>query len=300
MRKQVFIKFAVLLIIIAVILVFLSTFVLKKELLSLERIVLKQQLEMFDSLLQTKRQDFVNKTKDWAIWDDAYQYMQSRNPGFVSNFHENTFINVGINYVICLNKDGRILTAVGYDLKNKRSIAVPDDLIKKLSPKVLETFADSSGIVAGYAKVDDKVLMLAAVPINTNDKKSVSNGWIVFAADMDENYFKVINQIKNTHTALDSRDFFALAKDAGTGLQLDNGTDVAIKYNSNSSVSGFFLLKDISNNAVAGLRVDLPRSVMQNQNQYIAYALGISLAIILVLAVGCYFVVGSLLKYIEE
>ena len=300
MKRKVYLKFSILLLIVAVILSFSSTFLLKQALMSLERVVLKQQLEMFDSLLLTKQQDFVNKTKDWAIWDDMYHYLQGRNPGFVSNFHENTFINVGVNYIICLTKDGRILTAAGYDLIGKQTIPVPNDLIKKLSPKVLESFADSSGVVAGYVKIDDKVFAIAAVPVNTNDKQAKSNGWVIFAATMDENYFKVLNQIKTTHTSLDSRDFYDLAKDAGISVKLDDGTDVAIKYNSASSVSGLFLLKDISKNPISGLRIDLPRSVMQNQNQYMIYAFVITLIVIIVLVIGFYFVVGNMFKYIEE
>ncbi len=300
MKRRIYVKYLILLVIIAAILAFSSTFLLKQMLVSLERVVLKQQLEMFDSLLLTKQQDFVNKTKDWAIWDDMYYYLQGKNPSFVNNFHENTFINVGVNYIICLSKDGRILTASGYDLLSKQTISVPNDLIKKLSPKVLETFADSSGVVSGYVKIADKVLAIAAVPVNTNNKRAISNGWVVFAADIDENYFKVLNQIKNTHTSLDSRDFFDLAKDAGISVKLDDGTDVAIKYNSDSSVSGLFLLKDISKNPISGLRIDLPRSVMQNQNQYMIYALGITLIVVILLISGFYFVVGSLFKYIEE
>lgn len=300
MKKQVYTKLAILLIIVSTVLLLSSTLLLRQGLLSIEQIVLRQQLEMFSKLMQTKQQDFVGRTRDWAVWDDMYAYVQGRNPGFASNFHENTFVSARINYIICLAKDGRVLTALGYDLKKANKIAVPPDLIKKLTPKVLNAFADKNGILSGYVKTNDKLLTVAAVPVNTNNNDSVSNGWLIFAADLDDNYFALLNQIKNTRTVLDTGDFASLAKETGSSVKLADGTDVVLQYNNGNSVSGQIILKDISNNPVAGLRIDLPRSVMDKQGFYLAAASGVCVAVIVILAVGIYFIVGGLLKYLEE
>lgn len=81
---------------------------------------------------------------DTAYWDEAYKYMQGNNPDFLQkNFPSEFFVDNKLNYLIIINKDGKIVWSEGYNLKKKMTEAVDPNILSFFQENALSMLIDS-------------------------------------------------------------------------------------------------------------------------------------------------------------
>ncbi len=69
-----------------------------------------------------------NYTKDWAYWDDTYQFCRDGNPSYrKSNLTDETFYTADINLIIILNRNRRLLYQRIIDLEEEKPLESPLD-----------------------------------------------------------------------------------------------------------------------------------------------------------------------------
>lgn len=110
---------------IAIIHLILTTVVLKSyvDLEDQEASKISQRLQQS---VQNRLATLDSKSSDWANWDDAYQFIEDKNPEFIrSNIQNNTFTSLKINLMIFYNATGSVVFSKNYDISAGKALAIP-------------------------------------------------------------------------------------------------------------------------------------------------------------------------------
>jgi sensor domain CHASE-containing protein len=130
------------------------------------------------------------KTSDWAMWDDAYQFVQDRNPEFVqANIAPSAMSGMGLAAIMIFDKSGEVVASTGYYAKGDRLAPVPPRVLtehfSKKSPLVRHAKADDarSGLLFTPGSVP---LVFCSMPVLPTSGEGEVRGAIVFAKPFDQ------------------------------------------------------------------------------------------------------------------
>src|SRR5689334_5103624 len=84
-----------------------SRVALTNEYLRLEQKAVISDLDQTRNTLKSMMSSTQSTNKDWAQWDEAYQFMLNRNPAFIrNNLGENAFENTKVNMMLFFTPAG--------------------------------------------------------------------------------------------------------------------------------------------------------------------------------------------------
>ncbi|OGT87879.1 MAG: hypothetical protein A2286_01365 [Gammaproteobacteria bacterium RIFOXYA12_FULL_61_12] len=126
--------------------------------------------------------------KDWAFWDDSYQFMETRDEAFLqSNLVDTTFTNLRLNLILFLDSNGAPAFAGAFDLEQKKRVALPSGLDAHIGPGgLLLTSGETKDTRQGFLALPGGLLMVAAAPILTSNNEGPARGALVMARFMTE------------------------------------------------------------------------------------------------------------------
>ncbi len=217
--------------------------------------------------LKNSTKEIEHITKDWAMWDDAYNFMKTGNHSFIKdNFPGNTLPNLGIDYMLFYTKKGFFFGVTGKDVRMKTN---PLGFIP-VAPK------------SGFLKLHNRVYIYCAQNILHSDGKGKSAGILVVLKKLSLSPLKyVIESISLT------------------------GVPQTLKEHS-SSPSGFIfknigkreyiIIKDIFGRPVASISFSLEPQIIQALHRFILFNV-ISIAALFIILSGLilYLIVKSIM-----
>jgi len=218
-------------------------------------------------------------TTDWAHWNDAYDYIEGKNPMFVpNNLNMPAFINSNVNLMMYFDKNSRLKVGLAVDLNKKMQVPYPIGLEKYIyagSPLVTRT--DLNHDIRGLIYIPSGIMLVAAAATSYTDKTMPSNGTLLTARYLSQT---LINKISNA-TELDLAIFFLPQLSIQGPLKniydaIIKGADENYIEKVNQKISyGYTLLKDINQRPIGMLRVSVPRAIYRTGDQAITYYLGV-------------------------
>ncbi|MBO8144011.1 MAG: diguanylate cyclase [Thermodesulfobacterium sp.] len=197
-------KFYTLVLIIAAFFLTIGNFIfyhsLKEAFLSLEKEAAKNVVKNVEIYFTKELNNLYGLAKDWGAWDDAYLFMQDKNPDFVSsNLTPDIFPNLKIDFLIYTYLDGKIKAGGLFDKDtekiyvNKELLTFVNFLVKELSNKNLSSIKKLTFFM-------DKPLMVAVYPILKSDYTGPKKGYIFmgkFLTSEEKKYLSNLLEIKN-------------------------------------------------------------------------------------------------------
>lgn len=158
-----------------------SRYILLRSFLALE-----QERALADLGRATQALDQINHslytfTSDWAHWNDYYDYMLGKNPGFIpNNINVTAFMNSTINHLTYWNKDGKLLMGTAVDTDTGKYVAYPAGLEKYIYPgsAILDRH-DVNKDITGFMLLPSGIMMVAAVAATDGDKLQPPMGAMV-------------------------------------------------------------------------------------------------------------------------
>ena len=114
-------------------------------------------------------------TYDWAAWDDTYVFIEDRNEEYIeSNLVDDTFTDLGVNFVLFINTSDQIAFGKTIDLESEEEIPVPQSFLELLSPNApiinqLDVDSSITGII--LLPVPEDPVLIASRPIITKQVK---------------------------------------------------------------------------------------------------------------------------------
>jgi len=223
-----------------------------------------------------------NQVIDYATWDENYQFLQGKNPGFCEmGMTDVIFVTSNINFLAIVRSTGQVLCRKGFDLVKAKPIPFVESLQSHLG--VTDLLLDNPNFKSqhqGLLKLPEGILMVASSPVLTSGGEGPILGSTVVGQYLNTARIKHLSQSTRLSLAVQpisdrqpSADFQAAQ------LALSQKNPTFIKPLDQNFIAGYALLKDIYGKPVALLQVKTQRTVYQQGILSLRY-LGVSLLVL--------------------
>lgn len=185
---------------IAIIYVLITSMVLRTQVLpaflELERDFVSQDAKRVEQYINAELQRLDYFVKDWASWDETYDYLRGINPDFeASSLTWDAATVIQVNFLLFLDTEAKLVWNNAYHLDTKAELSLEHYLEMPLAatPEVflLRSATDSSlGILNGTGPP----LLYSSRPILNNESEGPAVGMVVAATIIDD-YF--LSQLKD-------------------------------------------------------------------------------------------------------
>ena len=148
---------------------------------------LKTDMERAEKYIASEKANLMRHNKDWAVWDDTYEFMQNRNPKYIeSNLTQESYRQTGTNFKLYLNNNGDMVYSAGYELGMGTLIGVEEDLGD--TSALLSRIDEENGVSVLW---NDKYgpVLLAAEEILTSEGKGPVAGRLVTGVILNDAFF---------------------------------------------------------------------------------------------------------------
>jgi len=224
-------------------------------------------------------------TSDWAAWDDTYAFIADTNEEYIrSNLTDSTFIELGLNVMLYVDADGRIVFSKAFDLENEEAIPLPQSIPDYLADHdFLIAHQDLESSYAGIIVLPEGTMLLASLPILTSEDEGPIRGTLIMGRYLDATKVKELAEITLLSIGIYKVGDPRIPPDFSNALSsISTASPVFVQPLSDHSVAGYTLIRDISEQPALILRVDAPRDIYQQGQSAISYLIltivGVSLA----------------------
>ncbi|MFZ5475474.1 MAG: putative bifunctional diguanylate cyclase/phosphodiesterase [Myxococcota bacterium] len=213
-----------------------------------------------------------SSTRDWAVWDDPYRFVQDRNPEFIEvNVQDSPFRSLGLNLMVFVDTAPRVVFAKQFDLAADHAVPVDPVLIESLMA-LPELFRhdDPGHHVAGLLGTPAGLVVIGASPILPSDESGPVRGTLVFLRKLDAG--EVARVAETVHLDIRVRDAAGAGDDAVAALR---ARVPVVREVDADRVEAFTPLLDVRGEPVAVLQLASPRAVYAQGVRTVRWAYGV-------------------------
>lgn len=226
------------------------------------------QLERADARTQMRRVGYALdgalvrlqfSATDWGNWADVYQYAADHNRGFIeTNLTPLALRQLGVNVLLIIDRDGRILHSSELDLEAERPLGL-ELTARALLPEGVPSRASLTGErpARGLLRTSRGVLLLAAAPVLDGNGQGPSRGMVVLGRLLSAAV------LRDLATQAQAQVIMTPTSEPAPGEQLIEG-------NNTTRVDRTF--DDIHGRPIMTLSVDVPRAITARGEAAVRYA----------------------------
>lgn len=238
----------------------------------------RKQLNGVISVVNQSLEQFNRNFSDWAIWDDAYAFVQNGDPKFIqSNLIEGQLATNQINLIAFIQPSGQITFGTGFDLKTEQKTPIPPELQRRLVPgdRLLQ-HPTLTHTIAGIVSLPEGNMMIISRPILTSDGKGPIQGTLVVGRYLDQ---AEIDRLANiTRLKLDIEPI-ATAQlpahlESWRKSEKTNYPAIGMQALDSNTIAGYALFQDIYGKPVIVLRTDSDRTIYQQGQTTLRFLAG--------------------------
>ncbi len=138
--------------------------------------------------IASEADDLQRLNRDWAVWDDTYQFVQDQNQQYIdSNIMFETFENNAINLMMYFNNDRELVYSSAYDLEDGSQLNLA------LNTSFIEANwngLSASGKASIIAHEDIGSMLTVSEPILTSEEEGPSVGMLVMGKILNDRFFE--------------------------------------------------------------------------------------------------------------
>lgn len=263
-----------------IILLFLAVYALisssiKSDFLELEQREMEKNIARVTDALNNEVDNLSVKVSDWGQWDDTYQFTQDRNQEFTDSNLQNVSIEtLRLNFVVILNNDREVLFKKQIDAAGE-PVPFLDSFERYLTahPFLME-HPDGRSAHKGVFLLPEGALVAVTRAVTTSDGEAPVNGTIVFAYFIDDALVAKLSEI--THLKIEHALYQSAAtqmrfEDAFKRLSLADPMFVETRPDTDKTINGYALIKDITNEPALFFRVETERDLYQKGLDSLAF-----------------------------
>jgi diguanylate cyclase (GGDEF)-like protein len=177
----------------------ISTLVIFPVLQAEERGAVKRELDRVERSFQLEQQQLLAQVRDWAHWDDTYQFVQGDYPRYKDvNFSREMFEDMRYQLMAFFNNAGEVyfLAGINPTTGNYQTCTTPNDecawmepWVNRMQAAIEEDKADQSAIYA-----DQEPVMVSSTPILRTDKSGSPAGWLFKTRNLDDEWLSFMEE----------------------------------------------------------------------------------------------------------
>lgn len=259
-----------------------SSTILLKGFIQLERKIVEKDMNRLLSVLTEEFEKLSVEAGDYAVWDDTYQYMEDFNASFIgSNFSENTFATLNLDFILLIDLEGRITFGKTYNRSQNKLEPISADFVNHLKTSQLFTSSETNQKkLSGFLLLPHHITMIALSPILTSHTQGPSRGTLVMGRILTESLIHrlseltqlTVNFYRLDQSPLPAHLIKVYEKFSATGESL------IIRVLGKNSIAGYSLIEDIYHKQVLLAQITIPRDIYRQGLTNIHYLNGAVLA----------------------
>jgi diguanylate cyclase (GGDEF)-like protein/PAS domain S-box-containing protein len=267
-----------------------SWYVFQGNVAGAEKAEAERTLRASRGLLAQMVDQFDQRFADWSAWDDAYDFVQTRNPRFTqSNLNDETLVSLQVSAILFVDTQGRIVFGTGFDdvTTNKTPVPMPLVHLLKLMPQ-LRRFAQLNSSHSGLLAVNGRLMMLSMRPIVTSKQQGPVRGTLVVGRYLDTKQMHRLADwggvslslrplTEGTLSPQTQKVYSSLRRVAEKSDTIQPSTvrpSVVTHAIDAETLSAYTLLPDIKGNSTLLLQASIPRQSYLKGLQSLRYLLG--------------------------
>lgn len=222
-------------------------------------------------------QNYLDYTiRDWACWDDTYQFVEDNNEQYVnSNLHNQALAVIKVNVMIFVNDSGQVVYVKSVDLATAEERPVPDELLEMIKKGTLLTEGENDSL-NGFVLLDEDPMFVACYPILTSKYEGPSRGTLIFGRYFDSTLLESFKEATCSSISMYRTDEemppdFQEVNENFLKLQGSSVQNITIKPLSKEKIAGYFWLRDVQDQPVLIMRADFPRDLYLNGEKTLNY-----------------------------
>ncbi|MBE9010288.1 response regulator [Pseudanabaenaceae cyanobacterium LEGE 13415] len=238
----------------------------------------RKQLNGVISVVNQSLEQFNRNFSDWAIWDDAYAFVQNGDPRFIqSNLIEGQLATNQINLIAFIQPAGQITFGTGFDLKIQQKTPIPPELQRHLVPNDrLLQHPHLTHTISGIISLPEGNMMIISRPILTSDGKGPVQGTLVVGRYLDQSEVDRLANI--TRLKLDIEPITTAQLPAHLeAWRRNEKTDypaIGMQALNSNTIVGYALFQDIYGKPAIVLRTDSDRTIFQQGQTTLRFLAG--------------------------
>jgi len=236
-------------------------------------------------------------TGDWAVWDDAYEYVSGEYPAFeVSNLDRPTLINLNLNLLAIYDKDSNLIWGqVDYD-----DAELMPEVLSILDPGTdtaayLTRHTDPENQVDGMIMTDLGPMIISSWPVLKSDSGGPIAGSMIMGQFLDEGFATSLRErteVALSWSVIDRNDKFESTLTTPLNIV---GAGSIHQYTTSSEIVSSGLLIDLYNAPLLRLEVRTQRSISSLGNAAVNAALTFLALAAVIVAVVTWFMLRRII-----
>jgi sensor domain CHASE-containing protein len=284
------------LVIVALIQTFLNLGFFVNALTNIEQQDVINEVQKVEGLFNDQIANLLIKDYDWAIWDDAYKFIQDKNQDFIdSNLQNGSLNNINLNYMLFFSQDQKLIYGKGIDRQTNQQIPVTPNMVNLLNKPISDAGKSDTSYASGIINLPQGVMLFAVRPILHSNGSGPVNGTVTFGRYIDKEIISHIARLNiskieimnydSANLPADFKEVKALISSKGIKVKDPNEEEKDSYYVKNlnsNSISGYTIMKDYYGNPSFILKVILPRPIYALGSQVIQFSAFITVILTLI------------------
>ncbi len=225
-------------------------------------------------------------TVDWAVWDESYNYIKGKNPGFERrNLNTPTFAYLHVDLVLFVNRTGQMHRGIIFPPMDRTQHSLDAGTLKSLeSYGLLGRGKYQLRARSGLVVLPQGAMIVSAQPIRDSEDTKAPNGLLVFGRWIKGSLGSDIAELNGNPVEFYTMDRDRLSDDCKLAiirLQHNATTTDAVD---RDQMAGYAMLSDLSDKRALLLRATYHRTVSRKA---LASLLSANGAILIVVVIVC-------------
>ncbi|MBN1268297.1 MAG: PAS domain S-box protein, partial [Kiritimatiellae bacterium] len=224
----------------------------------------RQNVERVREALQSRIQQMDTTARDWAWWDDTYDFVATTNADYIrGNLAADSIANIGMDLMAFLDTSGRPVHGLILNREDMSISVLPDDLLAVLAPvRIPRPPTDLAASATGILLTPSAPLLVAARQILTSQQAGPSRGTLVMGQLLDQAAVAELERLIGFPLCICrlDEDNVCEACSRAAGL-MDEPEGVVVQVDNKEQISGYVSLHDIHGKPALVAQVTQPRTI---------------------------------------
>jgi len=157
-----------------------------KSVNNLEYINAEQNAILVERILVASSSSMTNTVRDWAIWNETYDYIEGNNPFYEeNNLYYESFETLNVNIVIYFDVNQQIIFSAFYDFEEETELPINLEYLQIVETLGIPDNTSKEFFVQGLFTTDVGIFYVVSSPILKNNDDSNVAGNVVFGRWID-------------------------------------------------------------------------------------------------------------------
>lgn len=239
----------------------------------LEQATLEADLNHITSDITQELSALHTTAVDYAVWDDAHEFMRDHNPNFIDeNLSTENLSQLNINLWLMTDSNGKIVAQKSYMEEGLSAQQDTKKITSDLQTQVINEVNNQTPSLSGIFRSGNQFYLISSHIIQSSNEQGESNGVLTLGRMLNQKELAKSVTIANASVALLPFDSEQLSSVSRSLAEEKNGFT---RIKSGNLLEGYSPLYGVQGEPVAVLQLSAPRQIYNTGLKSTLYALGL-------------------------